>query len=259
MALVFTASLFLVSAASAQKKADEARAGTLKKVLSLLEKEDSFSSVEYVQAGGEPLAVATRYFHLVMDLYWKAKNLPGAVTLGRASVQYCLTQAQAVAKTDPEGAKKFRGIAQMLSFNLASFTWPGWAEKGIVPTDADLAFGLDMAKLDLRLVKELKQDARKFSGAYWILGAQFMAAKKYGEAGKAFDAAVSRSREAKDASGEWMNKGYKAILSIIEKPGDEMGVKAFDEALAKLTALGDEDSKFYAKQLRDVRKVFEKK
>ncbi|MHC5038078.1 MAG: hypothetical protein ACYTHM_12245 [Planctomycetota bacterium] len=240
----------------AQQKPDPERARVLEKVKTLLAENDSFTAIEFVNGLGDPWTVVQRHFALILDLYYKEKNLGAIITMGRAGIQYALTKSQELAKTDGEIAKKFRSAAQKMSFNLASFTWPGWDEKGITISKAQMAFGLDMARLDLRLVRELKLDAIKESTALWVLGAQHLALRDLSSAKQAFENARAKAREGKNAESEWMCHGYIAVTDILAKTAETEGRKAFDQALAELEKLGTEDAKFYRKQLQDVLKVF---
>jgi hypothetical protein len=125
-------------------------------IQTLLQTGDSFRAIEQIQHEGTPSEIAARYQSLILDLYWKAHNLPAVVTIGRAGILHCLNQSLAT-DVSPESKDKLRWIAKAIAFNVGSFTWPGWEEPGIHPTAADLATGRDCAKLNLRLAVELKK------------------------------------------------------------------------------------------------------
>ncbi|HEY3323084.1 MAG TPA: hypothetical protein VGP72_21710 [Planctomycetota bacterium] len=222
-------------------------------VLKLLKDEDSCKAIEFIQSLGEPAKVAEAYSNLVQGLYEK-KNVAAMITIGRAGVQFCLTIAQQLAKSDEKKSAWFRQNAQVMSFNLAANCWPGWGEEGIVLSPADLAFGFDMARLDLRLATEMKYPLLKLSNSNWIAGAHCMAAGKYADALAWFGKSRQHAEEAKAADQAEMVKGYAGITEILA--GKEEGKAHFAAALEKLKASKGEDAKFFADQIQSVLKVF---
>jgi len=213
-------------------------------VRTLLREGDSYEAIELIHKVGEPAAVADSYLELVKHLYWKERALPEVVTIARAGIQYCLTRAQDVPEGESELAATLRGTAKALAYNLASFTWPGWEEEGIVITPPDLMVGLDAAKLNV------------LSAAHWALGAQYVAAGKYDEAMNAFSTAEQKAREAEDDASVFMNLGYLGIARILEGSGRKEGEKQLKEAVEGLKKLNTEDSRFFADQLKSVLGVF---
>ncbi|KPK68457.1 hypothetical protein AMJ82_08165 [candidate division TA06 bacterium SM23_40] len=225
-------------------------------VRTLLREGDSYEAIELIHKVGEPAAVADSYLELVKHLYWKERALPEVVTIARAGIQYCLTRAQDVPEGESELAATLRGTAKALAYNLASFTWPGWEEEGIVITPPDLMVGLDAAKLNLRLARELGREPSVLSAAHWALGAQYVAAGKYDEAMNAFSTAEQKAREAEDDASVFMNLGYLGIARILEGSGRKEGEKQLKEAVEGLKKLNTEDSRFFADQLKSVLGVF---
>ncbi|MHC4779248.1 MAG: hypothetical protein ACYTFG_11795 [Planctomycetota bacterium] len=246
------------STALGQAKPDPERVKGFTELRRIMREEDSFRAVEHVLTTGDARKVAMRFFHFSMDFYHQAKNLRASMVMGRAGIQFCLMKAKEIEGSDAKLSKGLRGLAQNFAFNMASFAWPGWDEKGIEISRDQMAFGLDMAKLDLRLVTELKLGARKLSVAHWIVGAQLLAHRKYVEARKSFETAKAKAKEARDEDGEWMNHGYLAIVEIVRGKDPTKGIKLLDEALTMLKERDNDDAEFYAKQLEDVLKVFQR-
>ena len=255
VAAALVAVLLGVLPARGEEETVNVREKVLREVRDLLESADTYAAAEHVQEGVEPAVAAPRYEHVVTDLYWKAKDLPGCLALGRSGVAYCLTMAQR--SGDAETGAGLRGAAQRLAFNLASFTWTGWDEAGIAIGPAEQAAGLDFARLDLRLVQELGYPPQKVATAHWIVGAQLMAVRRLDEAAEAFARSRDVAREAGNAAGEWPAGGYAGIVAVLASPDDPAAGRArVDAAAARLNEIGTDDSRFYASQLGDVLAVF---
>ena len=144
--------------ASAQQKIDPERLEMAAAVKKLIEANDGYAAIEMIQEKGTYAEVAQRYEFLVRDLYWQEKALHAVVPIANAGILYCLTKAGELSDKDEEGASKMVNFAKIMSFNLSSFTWPGWDEKGIVVTEHALVAGLEAAKLNVRLVEKLGGD-----------------------------------------------------------------------------------------------------
>ena len=237
---------------------DPERAQILAEVKSILEESDEFRAIEFVNGQGDPEMVANRYFDLVIDFYWQEGSLPEVVTFARAGIQYALSKAQELPPEEAEGASKLRSIAKAMAYNLASFTWPGWDQEGIVVSERDLATGLDAAKLNLRLAHELSKPTSAVSAAHWVLGAQYLAAAHYSEAVEAFTMAREKAHQADDEASEWMNHGYIGMARIIEGSAKKEGEKALSEAIDGLEKVNTEDARFYTAQLKSVLEFFSK-
>jgi hypothetical protein len=243
--------------AQAQNDPKVERAKYAAEISQLLKGHDSFVAIERIEADMDEKTVARRYFNLVVDLY-SAKQVADMVTVGRAGMQYMLSHARAYAGKDEEAATWFLNLAQMSSFNLASNLWPGWGDEGITLTAEQQALGYDMARLDLRLVQEMKLPAEKLSTATWIVGVHQLAARDYAQA----KATLAQSKEHAIKSGSkdtpLMVEGYIAIAEILEGKDVDAGRKRLAAAAKELEQLKTEDATFYIQQHQDVLKVFSK-
>jgi aspartyl/asparaginyl-tRNA synthetase len=241
-----------------QQKDTEDRAMVLNKVKALLKEHDTFKAIEYINDQGEPQTVAKIYSNLVNDFYWKEKAFSEVITFSRAGIQYCLTKAQEIAKDDVEKVVQLKTTAKIISYNLASYTWPGWDEKGISISQSDLLVGLDAAKLNLRLAFELKKGAVPLSMAYWVLGAQYLALANYDEAIKAFISSKEKAEEGNNKMNDLLASGYIGVTKIIQGSQKVEGEKELDKAIKEFKKLNTEDSEFYIEQLKTVLKIFAK-
>jgi len=223
----------------------------------LLRGGDSFAAIEHIQRHGAPPEVAARYESLVLDLYWKARDLAAVTVVGRAGILYCLGQ-RAVAGIAPEISAKLGQAAKGLAYNLGSFTWPGWEEPGISPTSDDVAVGRDCAKLNLRLGIELKKPPLGVSKAHWLIGAHALASRDFELAEKEFQLAQDVLPASDKAAQELepCNLGYFAVARLARNPADSAAQARFAEITARLGERDDDDSREYLTQLVRARRLF---
>ena len=233
-------------------------AATLDRVVAVADQQDTFAAIAHVESLGEPLDVAKEYAQLVQGLYNQKKNVPLMLHIGRAGVQYCLSEARRLDDPKSETAQQLRGYAKMMAFNLSVNCWPAWEDEGIVLARAEIAAGQDLARLNLRLAKELQRPADKIASAWWLLGAHQLAASEPQPAIESFAQAAALSGEAEQPEGVWMAKGYAAIAKRTLDASRDEGGKEFQAAIAELRKLDTDDSRFYAEQLEAVDKFFTK-
>lgn len=108
--------------------------------LPLIESGDFSAAVTRIESEGTAAEVAWRYDEAVRELYWKAKDLPTAIAIGRAGIGYCMRRVDE--SSEPAQRDFFGTRAKALAFNIASFSWPGWAEPGIAPTPMTWLLGM---------------------------------------------------------------------------------------------------------------------
>ena len=225
-------------------------------IAGMLRQHDSFKAIEHLLSPGDTDKIPAAFSGVSAGLY-RLKDVSGMVAIGRAGVQYCLTRARELGASEPDRARKLRVSAQIMSYNLAANAWPGWNDEGIVISRDQLAFGLDMARLDLRLAIEMEYPPLKLSNAHWIIGAHELAARDFGSALKTFEAALKYAEAAASSNQALMVKGYIALTQLLA--GGPLGAHAFAGSLAALRSAGNDDCQFFAQQLETARKVFEQK
>lgn len=225
-----------------------ARGFTLRAVdettLRWIESGDAAAAVMRIESKGAPDEVAWRYDEAVREVYWKAKDLPAAVTIGRAGIQYCLgrvNESSAPAQRDFFGTR-----AKALAFNVASFSWPGWAEPGIAPTAEDLAAGMQAARLNLRLAEELSKPTDRVEDAHWLVGAHLLAV---GDAAAALEQFRQASPETRP-----LYAGYVLLAEVVLGRSGADG--KFEDLVGGMRASRHEEMQSYASQLETARGVF---
>ena len=241
---------------TAQQKIDPERIEMAASVKKMVEDNDTYAAIEMIQEKGTYAEVAQRYEFLVRDLYWQEKALHAVVPIANAGILYCLTKADELAEKDEENASKMVNYAKIMSFNLSSFTWPGWDEKGIVITEHALVAGLEAAKLNVRLVEKLGGDHGQLSNSYWAIGAQYMALKEYASATTAFARAAEYAKKTGSKDAELMNNGYIAMTKVLEGAKKEEAQADFDKIVQALKDIGSDDANFFADQLVSALKFF---
>jgi hypothetical protein len=181
----------------------------------LAAEQDSFAAITWLAVQSDPVLVAKTFSQLMLDLYWQEKNLPLALAFGRAGAQFAFAAAVAIQSSDPAKAVELRSSAKAMTYNLASFTWPGWNEPGIVTTSADVALGFDAAKTNLRLAIELQKGDLPLSRAHWILAAQQLASGEHAAAIESFQSAASFATAADTPAEAELANGFAAIVNIV--------------------------------------------
>jgi hypothetical protein len=168
--------------------------------------------------------------------YWERKDVAQVVAIATDAI------GRGRGSTDPT----VLAWVKVIAYDLASFTWPGWDEPGIRLTPADMAKGLEAARLDLELAIALERPDEKVSIAHWIVGAHLLAAGSKDEAVAAFGEAAAAAVRAGDPAQELLARGYAAIA------------RADDAALATVKDgfAGIEDEAEYVAQLEVARRVF---
>ncbi len=130
-------------------------------------------------------------------LYWTDKDLPACLRLGKEGI----ARGEAAAAQSQEDAAEILVRVKPLCYDLASFSWIGWDEPGIHPTDADAVLGLEAARKNLKYAIELQRGDLPTSMAHWVLGAHFLTSGRSDEAVEEFVAAENFANAA-GANGE---------------------------------------------------------
>lgn len=222
--------------------------------LDIIIKSDSFRAIEYICTLGEPEAVMTVFELVTRDLYWEKKDLTAAMAMGRAAIQFGLTSSQKIEGRDRKVAYRVRSQAKSIAYDLASFSWPGWDEAGIEIDAADLIFGQDAAKTNLRLAVSLRKGDLPMSRAFWVLGAHHLAVDKLQGARKAFVEGIKFATAAEAKEFELLLRGYVYLVDMLQKPDNKELPVEFDFIKSELAR--SQDGRFYSDQLETAYRVF---
>jgi hypothetical protein len=223
------------------------------RAIEAIEKGDRFSAVELLNQYDPQLATDV-YFKLQSEFYWKRRDVSLMLAISQAGIQHGLTAAGRAGEADV--ALALRSKAKALAYNLASFTWPGWDEKGISLDRSDLAAGMDAARLNLRLAEELDKPEKAKANAWWAVGAHFLAVADYDNAGDAFIRAAAHAANAEATLNRAM-EAYVNLAKSLAAPEDDAVREKFYGAVAALKQSDGEDAAAFAEQVLGALRVFQ--
>jgi len=223
---------------------------------------DLFAGSTLVLTFGKTAEIVSAYESLIADAHHKAKSTEQVIHFGHAGVNYAFAMASIT--SDETQSKGYMIAAKRMATNVASFTWPAWQEPGITVMPQQCRDGLQFARMSVRLAAELELPVDKQSFTGWFLGAQLIANGLYDEAITSLAATRVFAQQTDNAESIAMLDGYAAMAVILkhkdttEVPEAGDATRTFDAAVAKLNVIDNEDAAFYAKQLVDVRRFFER-
>lgn len=210
----------------------------------ILQGSETFGALQEIQSRGTPAEIAQRYDALVRDIYWKARDIGALIAIASGGIHYCLTKMDE--SSEAEVRDLLGGFAKKLAFNLASFLWPGWDESGVSLTQRDVAVGLNAARLNLRLAKELNKPPDRVEDAHWLLGAHLLAADDAAAAVEEFEQCSPDTRP--------LFRGYLLMAQALL--GTSGAQQQFNELLEAMSHGRDEDDQPNANQLATAFRVF---
>lgn len=222
--------------------------------LSLLSQSDTFAVIEFLDQQDDQLQVAKTYSELVKHLYWKEKNVPDMVALARAGIQYALAAGSAVFRRDLALTLLLRSEAKTIAYNLASFTWIGWDEPGITLSETDQCYGLEAARMNLRLAFELDKGDMRISRAYWMEGAQLISAQELEKAKFSFQNATAYAVRAGEKGDELIACGFELLVTLLQNPQDLNAEQTLENIKDQLLQL--EHGQMYIDQIDTARRTF---
>jgi hypothetical protein len=224
----------------------------LDRVWELYDREDSMRACEFIESTGDAFAAARAYSDLVPWLYRK-KQLAAMIAIGRAGIQFCLGESNRRRAMNAAEALQLAGIAKSISYNVSSNLWPGWNDEGIELTRSDLAVGLDLSRINLRLGRELNRGPEPMGNAFWLVGAHELAAGLPESSQARFDAAEKAYGEAHKPEFGLMARGYALLAGKAAQVADSD--RKLRELLDRLRQFGTEDTTFFARQIETAEKV----
>jgi hypothetical protein len=193
----------------------------------------------------------TAYLEAMRHAYWEDKDLSAAMAIAWAGISRLLATAHGA---EPAAADGLRSQAKALSYDLASFTWAGWDEPGIVITPPEARAGYAAARANLALATELEKGELPRSRAHWILGAHELAAGRPDDAKTNFEAAATLA-DAAGTEGVSEAKLARAFLALAELGAGTDSEAVLDSALQALRE--DPDGAALVEQVQTARAVFD--
>jgi hypothetical protein len=216
-------------------------------VLAQAREQDIYAAIESIAKTGE-------FLQVMMDLYWKAKDLPATIAVAQAGIAYCFTSS--ARGSDPAHVSELRGRAKAIAYNLGSCCWPGWGEPGIAITPVECAIGYEAARCNLRLAIELARPAKAMGNAHWLVGAYELANREFDSAYASFERA--RQALAEERAMALMAAGYAQLTRHLQSPADAPTHRAFESAMTDLQNEGSNDANDFAEQSATVKSSLEK-
>lgn len=253
---IVAAAILSLAAGSAKGQAVKEQPEWLKTTLQVWAERDSAAAFAQLEACATSAVVSQRYTELAQHQYNERKDLAGMILTAQAGIHFALAQARQLDASDEKAAAELRGQAKAIAYNLGANCWPGWMDAGIVITATERQIGLDAARLNLRLARELCRPAEPLGHAHWLLGAQLLAAKSFDSAAAEFTAAAEQFASAQKPAEQQMARTYEALTRRLQHPTDTSRAAALERSLAALEAIGTDDAKFFADQIRTAEKAF---
>lgn len=216
---------------------------------------DLAKACEYLTGLPDPAASASA-FHSLVRRSWQIKNVPAMIQYGQAGIQFALQTSAKLGDGEAKLATQLRGLAKSIAYDVSSNLWPGWDEPGITLNATDLAIGLQLARANLRLARELDRKGAPLGHAWWLLGAHELASRNHTAAVAAFETAQA------EYAGDYalMALGYACLAQQFTKHKMDRAeaTQNFEKTVKSLRGSTGPDGKFFASQLETAAKVFRK-
>src|SRR4051794_7837506 len=89
----------------------------------------AMGAIEFLMECDDEREVMEAFNVLVMDAYWEHKDIEGVILLAQTGIAFSLERAESPGDEDQneEREQAWKSV-KVLTYNLASFCWPGWDE-----------------------------------------------------------------------------------------------------------------------------------
>ncbi len=222
------------------------------KAISILEKQGVEEAIRFLKEQEMTVETGSLFNDLMRHAFWKKHDLESTVILAQAGISYNAEHAKSSSKEDEE---RFLTNVKQISYNLASFTWPGWDEEWIesIPKNY-LKLGYEAAKSNLQYAIELEKGDLGLSRGHWIVAAHQLVSGEYLLAKENFIKAVEFAVNAGEKGDELLSKGFIHVASLLETPDNSESTESLNTLKGQLSEL--EYGDFYIKQLDDSLRIF---
>jgi hypothetical protein len=210
---------------------------------------DMKSACVALEAGPDPLEIGRRYASLIRELYGVHKDVTRMLRAAEAGVAFCLSAAKRMSSTNPTGAAALRRQAQVLCYNAAANSWPGWGDEGIAITKEHIGAAIPLAQHGLQLVLDLNLGHRQRGTSHWLVGALFLAAGKCDDALAALTASSQEFHAEGSPPHELLADGY-IVLTRRRHRLTPSQTGDLDDICAQLEQYGSQEALAFSKQLR---------
>jgi tetratricopeptide (TPR) repeat protein len=167
-------------------------------LIAALEERDADAAKRFIEDESDARRVLAMYHGAIRHAYWSNKDLAMVVALGRHAIAYGTAGAH-------DDALK------PITYDIGSFCWPGWDEPGITVDETTLAFGADVAALNLDLALRLQRPPLAQAMAHWLVGAYELATGRRDDAARYFERALALARTSADRPTELLMSAYLAV------------------------------------------------
>jgi hypothetical protein len=190
-----------------------------------------------------------------LALYWQHRDLSAHVQVAEERLRRIREALDTSANGERAALVRAEGGT---NYNLASFTWPGWGEEDVIPSESDKTAGRRAATrcLDIRTDPANADYAFGYDHAmaHWIVGAWALSEGDFPRARKHFETAREDCLAKKED--EALYTGYLALVDVLEHPGDPAAESHFTTVLTTFEERKeDEDAAFFLEQLINARKA----
>ena len=170
-------------------------------------------------------ALSDAYREAMRTAYWEEHDLHVVIAVAYAGISRLLAAA-ADPGTGEEAEYTLRSAAKGLTYDLASFTWPGWDEPGIDIDPSMAAAGLAAARTNLAMAHGLDKGDLAVSRAQWMLGAHLLTARDLEGASISFEEAADRARAAHEETDAALAEAFGALTTVVADPSANAGYEA---------------------------------
>lgn len=198
-----------------------------------------------LETSPESLAAAR---HLLEDAFDRGVRDVGRYTY---FAKLLLQQALHLAERDPSQADAYRRVAIPMAYNLAANTWIGWGEGVGEVQEQHRRLGLEAARLNVALARQVRLGPERRRNGHWILGAHLIAAGDFDAAAHEFAASRDLAAEAGLEQAARMAEGWIHVAGILAGKDAALGLDAAKRALA-----GGDNGEFFARQYDTALRVF---
>ena len=181
---------------------------------------DTFAAISFICKQGDPFTITSTFNDVVKHLYWEDKDLPAVVAIGRAGIQFGLAASRAAEVENAEAAKELKTKARAIAFNVADLPGLDGMRKASILTLLTSSSGYDAAKLGVRLNEEMDAEPLGLSSAFWMLGADQLAAAKSTRAQQSFSQSAEYAVAASSKSYELLADAFEILAIAQADPGD---------------------------------------